>query len=107
ALSEVREATVPVMHSFTRVEADLLAGQAHLDLGDRRAAAAAVETALANAEPDRLILPFAMTGSLPLLEVLPRHQTAHRALLVEITDLLRGGSATDPGTEGLPQSAAL
>ena len=53
-------------------------------LRDRMRTEAAVETALANAEPDRLILPFAMAGSLPLLELLPRHQTAHRALLVEI-----------------------
>jgi LuxR family transcriptional regulator, maltose regulon positive regulatory protein len=107
ALRGVREATAPVMHRFTCVEADLLAGLAYLDMGDRRGAVAAVETALANAEPDRLILPFAMTGSLPLLDVLPRHQTAHRALLVEIVDLLRGGPATNLGTEGLPGSAEL
>jgi LuxR family transcriptional regulator, maltose regulon positive regulatory protein len=107
ALRGVLEATAPVIHNFTLVEADLLAGQAHLELGDRRAAAVAVEAALAGAEPDRLILPFAMTGSLPLLEVLPRHQTAHGALLVEIVDLLRGGSAANPGTAGSRESAGL
>ena len=107
ALRGVLEATAPVMHSFTLVEADLLAGQAYLELGDRRAAGAAVEAALASAEPDRLILPFAMTGSLRLLEVLPRHQTAHGALLFEIVDLLRGGSATNPDTERSRESAGL
>jgi LuxR family transcriptional regulator, maltose regulon positive regulatory protein len=107
ALRGVLEETAPVMHSFTLVEADLLAGRAYLELGDRRAAAAAVEAALACAEPDRLILPFAMTGSLPLLDVLPRHETNHSALLVEIVDLLQGGSVTNPGTHGSPQSAGL
>jgi DNA-binding CsgD family transcriptional regulator len=43
------------------------------------------------AEADRLMLPFAMTGSRELLEALPRHQTAHAALLADILDLLSGG----------------
>jgi LuxR family maltose regulon positive regulatory protein len=103
----VLEETAPVMHSFTLVEAELLAAQAYLELGDRRAAAAAVEAALARAEPDRLILPFAMTESLPLLDVLPRHETAHSALLVEIVDLLRGGSPTNPDMERSRERAGL
>jgi hypothetical protein len=49
------------------------------ELGDQRAAAAAAERALALAEPDRLILPFAMTDALELLEAMPRHETAHPA----------------------------
>ena len=44
------------------------------------------------AEADRLILPFAMTGSAGLLEALPRHQTAHAALLADILDVLHGSS---------------
>jgi Bacterial regulatory proteins, luxR family len=52
----------------------------------------AAERALALAEPDRLILPFAMTGSAGLLEALPRHQTAHAALLADILDVLHGAS---------------
>jgi LuxR family maltose regulon positive regulatory protein len=107
AMTGVLEETAPVMHSFTLVEAELLAAQAYLELGDRRAAAAAVEAALARAEPDRLILPFAMTESLPLLDVLPRHETAHSALLVEIVDLLRGGSPTNPDMERSRERAGL
>jgi len=52
----------------------------------------AAERALALAEPDRLVLPFAMTGSAGLLEALPRHQTAHGALLAEILDILHGSA---------------
>jgi LuxR family maltose regulon positive regulatory protein len=33
-----------------------------------------------------------MTGSAGLLEALPRHQTAHAALLADILDVLRGAS---------------
>src|SRR5207245_8790586 len=76
--------------AFALVEAHLLAGTAHLDLGDRKAAAAAAEAALAAAEPDRLIFPFAMTGSGELLDALPRHETAHGALRADIADVLRG-----------------
>ena len=50
------------------------------------------ERALALAEPDRLILPFAMTGSAGLLEALPRYQTAHAVLLADILDVLHGTS---------------
>jgi len=56
---------------------------------------------LALAEPDRLVLPFAMTGSRELLEALPRHQTAHAALLADILDLMRGSSLT-PGDRYRP-----
>ena len=62
-------------------------------LGDRNAAAAAAEAALATAEPDRLIFPFAMTDAAELLDALPHHETAHGALLADIVDLLRGASA--------------
>jgi LuxR family maltose regulon positive regulatory protein len=96
ALDELREArdiTPPTGPAFTLVETHLLAGIAHLHLGDRNAAAAAAEAALAAAEPDRLIFPFALTDAAELLDVLPRHETAHGALLADIIDLLRGGSA--------------
>jgi LuxR family maltose regulon positive regulatory protein len=71
------------------VEAHLLAGIALLTLGDETAAAAAAEAALAAAEPDRLIFPFAMTGAADLLGVLPGHETAHGALHADILDVLR------------------
>jgi LuxR family maltose regulon positive regulatory protein len=93
--------------AFTLVEAHLLAGIAHLNLGDRNAAAAAAEAALAAAEPDRLILPFAMTEAAELLDALPRHETAHGALRADIRDLLRGAPAPSTDRERLPQPAKL
>ena len=82
---------------MTVVEAYLLAGMACRELGDQRAANQAAERALALAEADRLVLPFAMTGSRELLTALPRHETAHAALLADILDVLSGASpaATD------------
>jgi hypothetical protein len=44
------------------------APRAHVQVGDRRSANAAIERALALAEPDRLIFPFVMTESVDLLE---------------------------------------
>ena len=89
------------------VETNLLAGLAYRQLGDQRAANQAAERALALAESDRLVLPFAMTGSAELLEALPGHETAHAALLADIVDVLHGSSpaATEPSS--LPQAEEL
>jgi len=106
-LREVRNITAPAGPAFTVVEAHLLAGMAHLRLGDRNAAAAAAEAALATAEPDRLIFPFAMTGAAEVLDALPRHETAHGALLADIDDLLRGASAPSTVQQPLSQSDQL
>jgi LuxR family transcriptional regulator, maltose regulon positive regulatory protein len=92
ALANVLDGTAPVIGHVTLVETQLLAGLAYRELGDQRAADQAAERALGLAEPDRLILPFAMTGSAGLLEALPRHQTAHGALLASILDVLHGSS---------------
>jgi LuxR family maltose regulon positive regulatory protein len=92
ALRDVLNGTAPVTGYVTVVEAQLLAGLAYQALGDQRAANQAAERALALAEADRLMLPFAMTGSRKLLESLPRHQTAHASLLTEILDLMHGSS---------------
>jgi LuxR family transcriptional regulator, maltose regulon positive regulatory protein len=92
AVQDVLDGTAPVTGYGTVVEAQLLAGLAHRQLGDQRAANQAAERALALAEPDRLVLPFVMTGSRELLEALPRHQTAHAALLADILDVLHGSS---------------
>jgi LuxR family transcriptional regulator, maltose regulon positive regulatory protein len=85
--------------TFTLVEAHLRAGIAHLGLGDRAAAARATEAALAAAERDRLIFPFLLTQAGDLLAALPRHQTAHGALLADIVDVLGGASVTSVGRE--------
>jgi LuxR family maltose regulon positive regulatory protein len=94
ALQDVLDGTAPVIGYVTVVEAHLLAGLAHRELGDQRGANQAVERALALAESDRLVLPFAMTFSRELLEALPRHETAHAALLTDILDILRGSSGS-------------
>ena len=101
-LRDVPDVTPPTGPAFTLVETHLLAGIAHLVLGDRDAAAAAAEAALAAAEPDRLIFPFAMTEAADLLDALPAHETAHGALRADIVDLLRGASAPSTDRTGLP-----
>jgi LuxR family maltose regulon positive regulatory protein len=105
-LQEVRDTTAPV-EPFTLVEAHLLAGTAHLRLGDRNAAAVAAEAALATAEPDRLIFPFALTEAAELLDVLLHHETAHGALLADIVDQLLGAPAPRTDREPLSQSDGL
>ena len=70
-LHDVRDGTASVIADATVVEAHLLAGIARRELGAQSAANQATERALALAEADRLVLPFAMTGSAELLEALP------------------------------------
>jgi LuxR family maltose regulon positive regulatory protein len=107
ALHDVLDGTAPVLGYVTVVEAHLLAGLAHRELGDQRAANQAAERALALAESDRVILPFAMTGSAGLLEALPRHQTAHAALLADILDVLHGSSPAAQKQSSSPQPEDL
>ncbi len=97
-VQRVLSGVAPVIGYVTVVEAHLLAALAYGELGDQRAASAATESALALAEPDRLILPFAMTASLELLEAMPKYETAHAALLTDILDVMRGSSIA-PGKE--------
>ena len=92
AVREVLDGAAPVIGYPTAVEAYLLAALAHRELGDLHAANQAAECALALAESDRLVLPFALTGSRELLETLPRHETAHAALLADILDVLHSPS---------------
>ena len=99
AIRDVLDGTAPVIGYVTVVEAQLVAGLAHRELGELRAGNQAAERALALAESDRLVLPFAMTGSRELLEALPRHETAHAALLADILDVLHGSS---PAAEDQP-----
>ncbi|MFF5289810.1 LuxR C-terminal-related transcriptional regulator [Paractinoplanes globisporus] len=96
AVRAVLDGTAPAIGYMTVVEANLLAALAHRELGDPRAAVVATENALALSEADRLVLPFATTGSLGLLEAMPRHETAHAALLADIIDVLRGSSLSVP-----------
>jgi len=107
AVADVLDGTAPVLGYVTIMEAHLLAGLAHRELGDQRAASQAAERALALAESDRLILPFAMTGSAGLLEALPRHQTAHAALLADILDVLHGSSPAAKEQSSSPPAQEL
>jgi LuxR family maltose regulon positive regulatory protein len=107
AVAGVLDGTAPVTGYVTVMEAHLLAGLAHRELGDQVAANQAAERALALAESDRLVLPFAMTGSRELLESLPRHQTAHAALLADILDVLHGASPAAKDRSWLPSAEEL
>jgi LuxR family transcriptional regulator, maltose regulon positive regulatory protein len=107
ALKGVLGGTAPVAGHSTAVEAHLLAGLAHRELGDHRAAKQAAGRALELAEPDRLVLPFLLSGSLELLEALPGHETAHAALLAVILDILHGRSAAPEETAVPPQATDL
>jgi LuxR family transcriptional regulator, maltose regulon positive regulatory protein len=107
AVHDVLDGTAPVVGYVTVVVAHLLAGLAHRQLGDQRAANQAAERALALAEADRLVLPFAITGSRELLEALPRHETAHAALLTDILDVLHGSPATARDQSSSPQAEEL
>jgi LuxR family transcriptional regulator, maltose regulon positive regulatory protein len=101
-LRVVLDGDVPVLSYLTRVEAHLLDAFACRDLGDERACQEAAEQALNLAEPDRLILPFAMTGAWQLLETVPRHGTSHAALITDILDAIRS-----PGRGGLNKPAMM
>jgi LuxR family maltose regulon positive regulatory protein len=75
------------------IEALLFDAAAREELGDTSAAAQSLERALDLAEPEGIILPFALAPVRGLLEGHPRHNTAHPALLSEIVDVLAGSSA--------------
>jgi LuxR family transcriptional regulator, maltose regulon positive regulatory protein len=94
AVRIVLDGTAPVIGYVTIVEAQLLAGLAHRELGDQRAANQAAERALSLAEADGLVLPFAMTSARDLLEALPPHRGGHAALRTDILRVLHGSSPT-------------
>jgi LuxR family transcriptional regulator, maltose regulon positive regulatory protein len=106
-VTDVLGGTAPVIGYVTLVETYLLAGLAHRELGDQRAAHQAAERALGLAEPDRLVLPFVMTGSGELLEALPRHETAHAALLADVRDVIRGSSLAAKDQSSSPPAEEL
>jgi LuxR family maltose regulon positive regulatory protein len=79
--------------SWAAIDASLLEALAHDRLGDRGAEEASIERALELAEPEGVMLPFAVFPVRELLEHLPRHRTAHATLLSEILLVLDGASA--------------
>ena len=91
----------PIHHSPATIEAAVLDAVAREQLGDRHAAEASLERALELAEPEGIILPFALAPVDGLLERHPPHRTAHAALISGIRDVL-AGSSIEPGANGSP-----
>ncbi|MBG0850413.1 AAA family ATPase [Streptomyces spinoverrucosus] len=91
-LQTILDGTAPVNHALTRLEAHLLDSLASRELGDEAAVDLALAQALNLAEPERLILPFAMTGAWRLLPTLPAHGTSHAALIADILDAVQDGT---------------
>jgi LuxR family transcriptional regulator, maltose regulon positive regulatory protein len=107
AVQDVLDGTAPVIGYVTVVETHLLTGLAHRELGEQPAANQAAESALGLAEPDRLVLPFVMTGSGELLEALPRHETGHAPLLADILDVVHGTSLAAKDESSSPPAEEL
>ncbi len=109
-LADVVDGNLPVAHDLNLVEAHLLAAKAYARLGRREDTRRETEAALAVAEEEGLILPFALCDALPLIEDLHSHTTAHGALRIEVRQMLAGSTATrrsvpsDLGTDLLSPS---
>jgi LuxR family maltose regulon positive regulatory protein len=91
-LVPVIERSAPTLHPGTIIEALLLDAAARDELGDRAAAAASLERALELAEPEGILLPFALVGVRELLERHCGHRTAHSSLRAMVLDMLAGAS---------------
>jgi LuxR family maltose regulon positive regulatory protein len=87
-LRAVLDGTASVNPYLTRVEAHLLDALACHDLGDDSAGRVSIERALTAAEPDRLILPFAMTGAWRLLETFQPRAESHTVLVADILEMV-------------------
>ena len=88
----------------TAIEALLYEAVARSQLGDTSAAEAALERALELAEPEGILLPFALVDVRELLERHGGHRTAHASLLSSILAMLAGSS---PGCEAAPLAEPL
>ncbi len=91
-LVPVIEGSARTFHPGTMIEALLLDAVAREQLGDRAAAAASLERALALADPDGILLPFALVDVRELLERHGGHRTAHSSLRATVLDMLAGAS---------------
>ena len=98
-LAPVIEGLAPAIHRpSATTEAQVLDAVARDHLGHTRAAEASLERALQLAEPEGLMLPFALAPVRGLLERHPRHRTAHATLLATILDVLDGASPRSPAS---------
>jgi LuxR family transcriptional regulator, maltose regulon positive regulatory protein len=90
-LAPVIACSAPAVHQgWAQVEALILDASARDRLGERSAAHDSLERALDLAEPEGLILPFALWPSLELLERHRQHRTGHAMLLSTILDTMWG-----------------
>jgi LuxR family maltose regulon positive regulatory protein len=97
-LAPVIEHAAPAFYKpSASVEAVVLDAAAREELGDRRGAEASLERALELAEPEGIVLPFALAPVSGLLKRYPKHRSAHGHLLSEILDVLAGASASRRG----------
>ena len=101
--AEVRWQVDPRMES---IEALLYDAAARDELGEARAAEASLERALELAEPDGIILPFALVPVRKLLDHHPRHRSSHATLHSEILGFL-GGSPPRTRGDAAPLPEAL
>jgi LuxR family maltose regulon positive regulatory protein len=88
------------------IEALLYDAAGRDELGEARAAEASLERALELAEPQGIILPFALAPVRGLLEGHRQHRTAHVSLLSDILDVLAGSSAS-PRSDATPPREEL
>lgn len=104
-LEPVIECTASSLHPrWAAVHALVFDAAARDRLGDRAGAEASIERALDLAEPDGIVLPFALSPARDLLERHPRHRSAHATLIVTVLATL-AGRAPRPlgGTAILPE----
>ena len=101
-LAPVTERSVDsLIPTWAAIHALLFDAAAHEALGERCDAEASLERALDLAEPEGLILPFAIIPVEGLVERYPRHRTSHATFLATILDVLAGKSAA-PCVEAAP-----
>jgi LuxR family transcriptional regulator, maltose regulon positive regulatory protein len=82
-------------HESAVIEALLYDAAARWEIDDIVAAEASLERALELAEPEGILLPFALVEIRELLERHRGHRTSHATLLSSILDLLDGSSPPD------------
>ena len=86
---------------WATVHALLFDAAARDRLGDRAGAEASIERALELAEPEGVVLQFALAPVRELLERHPRHRTTHATLLATILGMLAGRSPPPGGGTAL------
>jgi LuxR family maltose regulon positive regulatory protein len=100
-LAPVIDGSARALHpAWSVIEALLFAALAQEQRGDAGTAGRSLERALELAEPEGVILPFALVEVRELLERHRGHRTAHAALLATILDVL-SGSAPAPTAPAL------